>query len=100
VALAAVDPVSVPGVPGQPLGSLVFQVSAQDGCNGPTLVQFPASVNLGIAYQVSAYAPQLVIAQLNGNQWTPIATVIDPSGNPYISGTIQSTGTYVVYQAS
>jgi hypothetical protein len=100
VALAAVDPASAPNVPGLPLGGLIFQVSAQDGCDGVALAQLPASVNLGIGYQVSANAPGLVIAELNGDQWVPIPAVIDPSGNPYISGTIQYTGTYAVYQTS
>lgn len=64
------------------------------------MTQFPASVNLGMAFSVSADKSPPRIALLQGNQWTDVPSVPDPNpNNPYISATFNRTGTYAVYMA-
>lgn len=98
VTLSPVDPASVPAAPGGFLDGFVFDVRAQEGCDGPALGQLPSAVNLGIAYSVPADKSRLRIARWDGGRWVDVTTVPDPN-NPYISATIQQTGTYAVYQA-
>lgn len=97
VSLSAVDPASVASPPGPVLGDLIFNVRALSGCGGGERGQLPSAVNLGVAYSVPANASNLQIAVWNGTSWTDVQTVPDPS-NPFISATVQQTGTYAVYQ--
>ena len=100
VMLSPVDPASVPPASGGFLAGFVFDVRAQEGCDGPALGQLPSAVNLGIAYSVPADKGRLRIARWDGGRWVDVTTVPDPNPtNPYISATIQQTGTYAVYQA-
>jgi hypothetical protein len=96
-----VDPSLAPPTAGPRLGDIVFNVRAEGGCNGPELSQLPSPANLGIAYSASIDRSRLRIAVFQGNQWVDVPTVqdLDPS-NPFISATIQSAGTYTVYEAS
>jgi hypothetical protein len=98
VSLSGVDPASVPAPPGPILEDFVFDVQALNGCSGPEIGQLPAPVNLGIAYEVPADKGSLQIAYWDGTNWVDVQTVPDPDPNkPYVSATIQSSGTYTVY---
>lgn len=96
-----VNPGSVPPPPGGAtvLDSLVWNIGSGAGCDGGGAAQMPGAVNLGIRYFVSADKSKLQIVRLAGGQWVEVPTVPDPSPtNPYISATIQETGTYAVIQ--
>jgi hypothetical protein len=82
------------------LDSLVWSINAQSPCDGPSVGQLPGAVNLGIPYSVSANKSKLQIVHLTAsNTWEEVTTVPDPDPNkPYISATIQNTGTYAVIQ--
>ena len=100
VILEQVDPSLAPAAPGPRLGSVVFNVRALNGCGGLDLDELPAASNLGVAYNAAADKSRLRIAVLLGGQWVDVPTTADPDpNNPYISATIQSTGTYTGYQA-
>jgi len=97
--LAKVDPASVPGAPGPVLGGIVFELRAQEGCDGTSLAELPADANLGVAYGVPATPAKLRFARLDGGRWVDVPTVPDPNpSNPYVSATVRRTGTYVLYQ--
>jgi hypothetical protein len=84
---------------GAPLGEIVFEVRAQDGCDGGSLASLPADVNLGLGYGVPANKSSLTFARWDGGRWSDVTTIPDPNpGNPYVSATIRQTGTYTVYQ--
>ncbi|MCC7370904.1 MAG: hypothetical protein IT306_20995 [Chloroflexi bacterium] len=101
--LRALDPSSVPG-PGSAgtlVDSVVFQLDAQAGCDGAAIGTLPNAVNLGIVYNVTSSVDKakLQIVKLDGSSWTNVATVPDPTaGNPYVSATISSAGTYALIQ--
>lgn len=100
VTLAKVDPSSVPATPGSRLDEIVFELRAQDGCDGGTLAELPADANLGISYNVTADTPLLRIAVWDGSRWVDVLTAPDPNpGNPYVSATVRRTGPYVLYQS-
>lgn len=78
---------------------MIFNVRGLNGCGGTDLDQLPAASNLAVTYTASADKSKLRFAVLLGGQWVDVPTTADPNpSNPYISATIQSTGTYVVYQ--
>jgi hypothetical protein len=98
--LERVDPVSAPGTPGPRLDDILFNVRAQDGCDGGEISQLPAGVNLGVSYSVGADKSRLRFAIFENGQWVNVPTVADPNpGNPFISATINRAGGYTVYQA-
>jgi hypothetical protein len=102
--LERVDPASAPATPGPRLDEILFNVVAQDGCDGGVIGQLPAGVNVGVAYSVGADKSRLRFAlfqegEQNG-QWVDVPTVADPNpGNPFISATINRSAGYAVYQA-
>jgi hypothetical protein len=98
VTLARVDPASVPATPGPRVDEIVFEIRAQEGCDGRPLDELPADTNLGVSYRVPADKSALRIARLDGGQWVDVPTVPDPA-NPYVSATVRRTGIYVLYQA-
>jgi len=101
--LRALDPASVPG-PGSAgtlVDSVVFQLDAQAGCDGVSIGTLPNNVNMGIVYNVlnAVDKSKLQIVKLEGGTWTNVNTVPDPvAGNPYVSTTIMSAGTYALIQ--
>jgi len=101
--LRALDPSSVPG-PGSAgtlVDSVVFQLDAQAGCDGVSIGTLPNLVNMGIIYNVpnAVDKSKLQIVKLEGSTWTNVATTPDPvAGNPYVSTTIGSAGTYALIQ--
>jgi len=97
VTLGKVDPASVPATPGPRLDEIVFEIRAQEGCDGSALAELPADANLGVSYRVPADKATLRLARLDGGQWVDVPTVPDPA-NPYVSATVRRTGTYVLYQ--
>jgi len=96
--LGKVDPASVPATPGPRVDEIVFELRAQEGCDGATIGELPADANLGVSYRVPADKAALRLARLDGSQWVDIPTVPDPT-NPYVSATVRRTGVYVLYQA-
>jgi hypothetical protein len=98
VTLGKVDPAAVPATPGPRLDEVVFEIRAQEGCDGNPLVELPADANLGVSYRVPADKATLRLARLDGGGWVDVPTVPDPA-NPYVSATVRRTGTYVLYQA-
>lgn len=92
------------GIPTPPggatmLDALIWRVTATTGCDGGSANQISGAVNLGIPYSVSANKAKLQIVYLQGGQWIEVPTTPDPDPNkPYISSTIQNTGTYAVIQ--
>jgi hypothetical protein len=98
VTLARVDAASVPATPGPRLDAIVFEVRAQDGCDGGALAELPADANLGVSYRVPADNAGLRYTILDGGRWVDVPTTPDPS-NPYVSATVRRAGIYTVYQA-
>jgi hypothetical protein len=99
--LRALDPATVPAPPtgSTLLDAAVWQIDAMAGCGGSSINQFPAAVNLGFAYTVSANKSKLQIVRLENGAWVELPTVPDPDPNKsYISATIQNAGTYAVIQ--
>jgi len=99
--LRAVDPSSVPAVPGALVDSVVFALDAQSDCSGAAIGTLPNLVNLGITYNVTPAVDKakLQIAHLEGGAWVNVTTVPDPvAGNPYVSTTIGLPGTYALFQ--
>jgi len=100
--LRRLDPASQPAVTGGTLlDSVVFQLDAQSGCNGAAIGTLPNNVNMGITYNVpnTVDKSRLQIVMLQGGSWVNVTTVPDPNpGNPYISTTINTAGTYAVIQ--
>ena len=81
------------------LDSLIWRVTATNGCDGNSVSQLPGAVNLGVPYSVSANKAKLQIVYLQNGQWVEVPTVADPDPNkPYISATIQNAGIYAVIQ--
>ena len=79
----------------------MFQLRAQSSCDGADINPLPNLVNLGITYNVPAAVDKskLQIVLWNGSSWTNVDTVPDPvAGNPYVSGTINTAGTYALIQ--
>lgn len=100
VTLAKRDPSAAAGLPGPLVGGIVFDLRAQDGCDGNALAELLADANLGLSYGGPATGARLRIALLDGSRWIDVPTVPDPNpGNPYVSATIRRTGTYALYQA-
>lgn len=101
LALATVDPASVPPAPGPEQDGLVVRVSADDACNGAALDQMPVTMTLAIFHDGAVSDAGLVLARLEDGGWTPLPSTVDPaSGGRLISTTIQSPGTYTVYEQS
>lgn len=101
IGLDAVDPGSVPPPPdgATVLDSIVWNMNSGAGCEGGAAGQVTGAVNLGIRYEIPADKSKLQIVRLEGGQWVEVDTVPDPDpNNPYISATIQETGTYAVIQ--
>lgn len=101
--LRSLDPSSVPGpgAAGTLVDSVVFQLDAQAGCDGVSIGTLPNLVNMGIIYNVpnAVDKSKLQIVKLEGSTWTNVNTVPDPvPGNPYVSTTIGSAGTYALIQ--
>jgi len=91
---------SVPS-PGNLVDSVVFQLDAQSSCDGAHITTLPNTVNMGIIYNVTGTVDKskLQIVKLEGSSWTNVATVVDPvAGNPYVSTSIMSAGTYALVQ--
>lgn len=97
VTLGKVDPASVPATPGPRVDEIVFEIRAQEGCDGSMVGELPADANLGVSYRVPADKAALRLARLDGSQWVDVPTVPDPI-NPYVSATVRRTGVYVLYQ--
>lgn len=95
--LERVDPSLAPPPPGPRLGDIIFNLRAQSDCQPQDLAVLPGPVNLGIAYAGGIDDAHLRIALLENGQWTDVPTVPDPN-NPYVSATVQSLGTYTVYE--
>jgi hypothetical protein len=98
VTLSRVDPASVPATPGPRLDEIVFELRAQEGCDGNALGELPADANLGVSYRVPADKATLRLAVLDSGRWVDVPTIPDPT-DPYVSATIRRTGVYVLYQA-
>jgi hypothetical protein len=101
IELDDVDPSTIPTPPGGAvlLGSMVWRMDSGSGCEAGASGQVTGAVNLGIPYNISADKSKLQIVRLEGGQWVEVTTVPDPSpNNPYISSTVQTTGTYAVIQ--
>jgi hypothetical protein len=101
--LRSLDPATVPapGAAGTLVDSVVFALDAQAGCDGVAIGTLPNTVNLGIVYNVvpAADKSKLQIVKLEGTSWTNVATIPDPvAGNPYVSASIMSAGTYALIQ--
>lgn len=101
--LRALDPATVPapGAAGTLVDSVVFALDAQAGCDGVAIGTLPNTVNMGIIYNVvpAVDKAKLQIVKLEGSAWTNVATVPDPvAGNPYVSTSISSAGTYALIQ--
>jgi hypothetical protein len=100
--LRSLNPSSVAAVTGGTLvDSVVYQLDAQAGCDGAAIGTLPNNVNMGIVYNVpnAVDKSKLQIVKLEGGTWTNVNTVPDPvAGNPYVSTTIMSAGTYALIQ--
>jgi hypothetical protein len=99
--LRALNPSSVPPLPGGLVDSVVFQLDAQAGCDGVSIGTLPNLVNMGIVYNVPNVVDKsrLQIVRLEGGSWVNVDTVPDPvPGNPYVSTTIGVAGTYALIQ--
>jgi hypothetical protein len=100
--LSKIDPATGPAVSGGTLvDSVMFQLRAQSSCDGADINPLPNLVNLGIVYNVPVAVDKskLQIVLWNGSSWTNVDTVPDPvAGNPYVSGTINTAGTYALIQ--
>ena len=101
--LRALDPATVPapGAAGTLVDSVVFALDAQAACDGEAIGTLPNTVNMGIVYNVvpAVDKSKLQIVKLEGSTWTNVATVPDPvAGNPYVSTSIMSAGTYALIQ--
>jgi hypothetical protein len=101
LALAAVDPSTVPAAPGPQQDGLVVRVSAANGCTGAELDQLPVQMTLEMFHDGAVSQPGLALARLDGDGWTPLPATVDPaSGGRLISATILLPGTYTVYEQS
>jgi len=101
--LRALDPSSVPSTSaaGTLIDRVVFALDAQASCDGVAIGTLPNTVNMGIIYNVTNAVDKskLQIVKLEGSSWTNVATVVDPvAGNPYVSTSIMSAGTYALFQ--
>ena len=101
--LRAIDPATVPapGAAGTLVDSVVFALDAQAACDGEAIGTLPNTVNMGIVYNVvpAVDKSKLQIVKLEGSTWTNVSTVPDPvAGNPYVSTSIMSAGTYALIQ--
>ena len=100
--LRRLDPGSVAAVSGGTLvDSVVFQLDAQSSCDGAAIGTLPNLVNLGIVYNVTNVVDKskLQIVRLAGGSWVNVDTVPDPNpGNPYVSTTMGTAGTYALIQ--
>ena len=100
--LRRLDPSSVTPVSGGTLvDSVVFQLDAQSSCDGAAIGTLPNNVNMGIIYNVTNAVDKskLQIVRLEGTSWVNVNTVPDPvPGNPYVSTTINTAGTYALIQ--
>jgi len=93
---------SVPAITGGTLvDSVVFQLDAQSSCDGAHITTLPNLVNMGIIYNVTGTVDKskLQIVRLEGSSWVNVDTVPDPTpGNPYVSTTTGTAGTYALIQ--
>jgi len=93
---------SVPAVTGGTLvDSVMFQLDAQSSCDGAHITTLPNLVNMGIIYNVTGTVDKskLQIVRLEGSSWVNVDTVPDPTpGNPYVSTTTGTAGTYALIQ--
>jgi len=91
---------SVPS-PGNLVDSVVFQLDAQSSCDGAHITTLPNTVNMGIIYNVTGTVDKskLQIVRLEGGSWVNVDTVPDPTpGNPYVSTSTATAGTYALIQ--
>lgn len=99
--LSTVNPSSVPAPTGSLVDSVVYQLRAQSSCDGADINPLPNAVNMGIIYNVpnAVDKSRLQIVRLEGGTWVNVDTVPDPApGNPYVSTTITTAGTYALIQ--
>jgi hypothetical protein len=99
--LRKVDPASVPAPTGSLVDSVVFSLDAQSSCDGAAINPLPNLVNMGIVYNVPVAVDKarLQIVRLEGGSWVNVDTVPDPvAGNPYVSTTVNTAGTYALIQ--
>jgi hypothetical protein len=81
--------------------SVVFQLDAQSSCDGAHITTLPNLVNMGIIYNVTGTVDKskLQLVRLEGSSWVNVDTVPDPTpGNPYVSTTTGTAGTYALIQ--
>jgi hypothetical protein len=99
--LRDLDAGSVPALPGALVDDVVFSLDAQSSCDGAAINPLPNLVNMGIVYNVPVAVDKarLQIVRLEGGSWVNVDTVPDPvAGNPYVSTTINTAGTYALIQ--
>jgi len=97
--LDQVDPSQAPATTNPRVDNFLFNVRAQQGCNGADTA-LTSAVNLGISFSTPVDKSRVRIAMLQNNQWVDVTTVPDPNpANAYVSATIQATGLYTVYTA-
>jgi hypothetical protein len=99
--LRDLDAASVPALPGALVDDVVFELSAQSSCDGAAINPLPNLVNMGIVYNVPVAVDKarLQIVRLEGGSWVNVDTVPDPvAGNPYVSTTVNTAGTYALIQ--
>ena len=98
--LRSLAPSSVPAPTGGTLvDSVVYALDAQSSCDGAAINPLPNLVNMGIVYNVPNVLDKskLQIVRLEGGAWVNVDTVPDPvAGNPYVSTTINTAGTYAL----
>jgi hypothetical protein len=100
--LKSIDPSSAPAISGGTLvDSVVYELKAQSSCDGADINPLPNLVNMGIVYNVpnAVDKAKLQIVRWTGSAWENVDTVPDPvAGNPYVSGSVNSAGTYALIQ--
>jgi hypothetical protein len=99
--LRDLDASSVPALPGALVDDVVFALDAQSSCDGAAINPLPNLVNMGIVYNVPVAVDKarLQIVRVEGGSWVNVDTVPDPvAGNPYVSTTVNTAGTYALIQ--
>ena len=94
-------PIALPALTGSLVGGVMFDLDAQSSCDGAALGTLPNTVNLGIIYNVTNTVDKskLQIVRLQGGAWVNVDTVPDPTpGNPYVSASVNTAGTYALIQ--
>jgi hypothetical protein len=98
--LRSIDPSTVPAPTGGTLvENTVFQLDAQSSCDGAHITTLPNTVNMGVIYNTTATIDKskLQLVMWNGSAWSNVDTVPDPTaGNPYVSTSTATAGTYAL----